>query len=670
VSYTIQIWEKPADWPWPTTKAEADAQYERAEAGPQVPMNPKFAAWAQAVEQRSPGFWDIYLGGPEMTDPTWGVGINTRHSEWGPPFDDGWEQAVRLGLNLYDPQSGVHYLANGDAPEEPDLPVQRAARARKAGDDATAWAEYRHWAARGNPHALYALGRALRFGTMGQRRHFDLAAALQLMGGHDAETRKDAQAFFQRFPAEAQARIQVLMARLKSAPGEQLLQIIDNDRKAVDDAVARSQQLALYSRKRIEATDALEPAAAQGHEVAAFLHALDVVIGWEQPNFENARYWCQRSAEWDYEPAKRLLAVMHERGWGGPVDMQEAAKWNAAAQEQRLRVQKKQQAQEEAESPGGLSLAPLAPASHASAAAAPVVWTGNPLRDLPGWYAREGDPHAAYHLGTSDEHGRYGGPVNLAQARAWYAQAAEEGHADATYNLGTFVESGKGGPKDVQVAKALFMLANTRGTTMQIADLRIKPQEQGPVRALVTALREPGRLRVVLQERGLSPSLSAPGTPPSAAVVGAAVAGLSTTEWGRADGAPASSAASSAPARAQPSHAPSPSRSRSRVDDEGEEDDGAGHGTQSSFSIHLGHVALAIGVANAVLLIAFFKPGASFRMGMVGLGLVAAFGAWRTARDFDWSPLARAVVAALAAVPMLGMAVCLGLLFKAVRERG
>lgn len=670
MSYTIQIWEKPADWPWPTTKAEADAQYERAEAGPQVPMNPKFAAWAQAVEQRSPGFWDIYLGGPEMTDPTWGVGINTRHSEWGPPFDDGWEQAVRLGLNLYDPQSGVHYLANGDAPEEPDLPVQRAARARKAGDDATAWAEYRHWAARGNPHALYALGRALRFGTMGQRRHFDLAAALQLMGGHDAETRKDAQAFFQRFPAEAQARIQVLMARLKSAPGEQLLQIIDNDRKAVDDAVARSQQLALYSRKRIEATDALEPAAAQGHEVAAFLHALDVVIGWEQPNFENARYWCQRSAEWDYEPAKRLLAVMHERGWGGPVDMQEAAKWNAAAQEQRLRVQKKQQAQEEAESPGGLSLAPLAPASHASAAAAPVVWTGNPLRDLPGWYAREGDPHAAYHLGTSDEHGRYGGPVNLAQARAWYAQAAEEGHADATYNLGTFVESGKGGPKDVQVAKALFMLANTRGTTMQIADLRIKPQEQGPVRALVTALREPGRLRVVLQERGLSPSLSAPGTPPSAAVVGAAVAGLSTTEWGRADGAPASSAASSAPARAQPSHAPSPSRSRSRVDDEGEEDDGAGHGTQSSFSIHLGHVALAIGVANAVLLIAFFKPGASFRMGMVGLGLVAAFGAWRTARDFDWSPLARAVVAALAAVPMLGMAVCLGLLFKAVRERG
>jgi len=84
----------------------------------------------------------------------------------------------------------------------------------------------------------------------------------------------------------------------------------------------------------------------------------------------------------------------------------------------------------------------------------------------------------------------------------------------------------------------------------------------------------------------------------------------------------------------------------------------------------LGQAALGIGVANGALLMAFFKPGASFRVGMVVLGLIAALGAWRTARDFDWSPLARAVVAVLAAIPLLGMGVCLGLLFKALRERG
>lgn len=660
MSYTIQIWEKPADWPWPTSKAEADAQYERAEAGPQAPMSPRFAAWAQAVEQRFPGFWDIYLGDAEMTDPTWGVGINTRYEEWGPPFEDGWEQAVRLGLNLYDPQSGVHYLANGDAPEEPDLQLQRAVRARKTGDDATAWAEYRRWAARGNLHALYALGRALRFGTMGQRRHFDLAAALQLMGAHDAETRKDAQAFFQRFPDEAKARIQVLMARLKSAPGEQLLQIVDSERKAVDDAVLHSQQLALFSRRRIEATDSLEPAAAHGHEVAAFLEALETVIGWERPNYENARYWCKRAAEWDHEPAKRLLALMHEHGWGGPVDKEEAAKWNAAARMQREQAQQRTQA---AVSPGGLSLAPIEVASTlAQVSTASTVSGGSVVRDLVGWYAREGDAQAAYHLGLCDHHGREGGPVNLVQARAWYAQAAEAGHADATYNLALFVEEGRGGAKDALAGKALFMLAHVRGSTLRAENLRVSAAEQGPVRALITALREPGRLRAVLQERGLAPKAEARTVSAPAVAAGVAAAGLSASEWGRTDTA-------SAPARAQPSVAPAPSLSRGEVDDDAEDEGAYSLGMRPRFSLHIGLVALAIGVANPVLLMAFFKPGASFRMGMLVLGCVAAYGAWRTARDFDWSPVARALVALLAGLPMLGMAVSLGLLFRAVRER-
>ena len=86
-------------------------------------------------------------------------------------------------------------------------------------------------------------------------------------------------------------------------------------------------------------------------------------------------------------------------------------------------------------------------------------------------------------------------------------------------------------------------------------------------------------------------------------------------------------------------------------------------------SLHWGHLALVVGMANVVLVIAFFKPGASFRMGLVAFGLVGAMGAWRTASDLDWSPLARAAVAVLAAIPILGMAVCTLLLFKAMRER-
>ncbi|PTT43021.1 sel1 repeat family protein, partial [Acidovorax sp. HMWF018] len=182
----------------------------------------------------------------------------------------------------------------------------------------------------------------------------------------------------------------------------------------------------------------------------------------------------------------------------------------------------------------------------------------------------------------------------------------------------------------------------------------------------------------VLQERGLAPNLPAPVGAAIGAAGIAAAAGLSAGEWGRGDGAPPSPGTARPPEPQTPrSQAPSPSRSRtgpthrSEEGDEGDAHEDARYGrSTSTFAWHLGHAALGIGVANGALLMAFFKPGASFRVGMVVLGLIAALGAWRTARDFDWSPLARAVVAALAAIPLLGMGVCLGLLFKALRERG
>ena len=362
---------------------------------------------------------DVWLDGSEegvTTFPTLGFGINTRTPHWDDAFDHAWAQATRLGLSLYDPQSGVHYLGNGDVPEEPDLQVHRAVRARKAGDDATAWAEYRAWAARGNPQAIYALGRALRFGSLGQRRHFDLAAALQRMGALNAETRADAEAFFNKFQPEAKLRIQALQAQLHAAPGAPLLQRIDAERKALDDAFERTRQTMLFSRKRIEASGGLEVAALQGHEVAALEKALDDVIGWEIPHFENARYWCQRAAEWDHEPAKRLLALMHEHGWGGPVDKAAAAQWNAAALAQRQQVQKRQRS-DEAASSQGLSLVPVESKPVDPGGATAPAWTGVAIRDFAGWFAREGNPHAAQYMGIIDQNGEEGGPVNKVRFR-------------------------------------------------------------------------------------------------------------------------------------------------------------------------------------------------------------------------------------------------------------
>lgn len=337
-----------------------------------------------------------------------------------------------------------------------------------------------------------------------------------------------------------------------------------------------------------------------------------------------------------------------------------AARWTASAQEQRQTAQKQQQRKEEAESPQGLSLAPVEAKPITGRDAAAQVLTGSITRDFVGWFAREGNPHAAQYMGIIDQNGEEGSPANPTQARAWYAQAAEAGHADAIYNLGTFIEVGSGGPKDVLVAKALFMIANATGTTMRVDDLRLKPEEQAPVRALVNALRQPGQLRAVLKQRGLEPVASA--APPARQTMGgAAAAGAAGAAGGLAGPAAASDGASAPAVRTRPS---------AKHEDGDEDDDADIHEHhRPGLSLHWGHLALMVGMANVVLVIAFFKPGASFRMGLMALGFVGAIGAWRTAGDLDWSPLARAAVAVLAAIPILGMAVCTLLLFKAMRER-
>lgn len=320
MSFTLQLWEKPADWPWPGTKAEADEQFERMLDSPPPGQNPKFLDFGKALYQRFPPEMDAWLDGSEegiTDDATLGFGLRSGSPHWDDAFEHAWEQASRLGLNLYDPQSGVHYLGNGDVPEEPDLEVRFAVRARETGDDAAAWAAYRRLAARGNPHAIYAMGRGLRFGVMNQRRHLTLAAALQLLGAHDAETTLDAKTFLSRLPADWQANMQKLLARMTSG-AEPLLQIVDSERQTLNEAFKRIERQMLDPRKRVEASDELDGVAGQGHEIAAYQRALEAVIGWDDPNYESARFWCLRAAEWDHEPAKPLLALMYERGWTWP----------------------------------------------------------------------------------------------------------------------------------------------------------------------------------------------------------------------------------------------------------------------------------------------------------------------------------------------------------------
>ncbi|MGG6652095.1 UNVERIFIED_CONTAM: sel1 repeat family protein, partial [Salmonella enterica subsp. enterica serovar Weltevreden] len=84
----------------PTTKAEADAQFERMLDSPPTVQNPKFLEWGAALHARYPEAMDVWLDGSEdgtTTAPVLGFGVNTRSDHWADGFDWAWAQATRLG---------------------------------------------------------------------------------------------------------------------------------------------------------------------------------------------------------------------------------------------------------------------------------------------------------------------------------------------------------------------------------------------------------------------------------------------------------------------------------------------------------------------------------------------------------------------------------------------
>ena len=124
MSYTLQIWEKPADAPWPTTIDDALALVDRLHDGAQR-QNPRFLVLAHKLTRRYPCItspeaealpeeeW-AWSDGPldgRTRNPVWVIGIALGDLfEEVVPFVV--EQANAVGLSVTDGQGGEVYLAN------------------------------------------------------------------------------------------------------------------------------------------------------------------------------------------------------------------------------------------------------------------------------------------------------------------------------------------------------------------------------------------------------------------------------------------------------------------------------------------------------------------------------------------------------------------------------
>lgn len=235
MSYTLSIWQSPSADALPADRGAADAQLaEQRARGRTGAHNPRFLALAEALHERFPpaedqGENEVWVDGSEdgQTDEAvFSFGLLGRRF-FTPAYLHAVAQCRRLGLNLHDPQSGDHFLADGrgllgDGKTEAALSLAdnlwEAETAWRQVDWATALADWRRAAARGSQDALHELGRVTRLGLSGPPMH-QVGTALMVLAGVDLPAFEQARsAAYGALAPGLQRELPELLGRLRAAP--------------------------------------------------------------------------------------------------------------------------------------------------------------------------------------------------------------------------------------------------------------------------------------------------------------------------------------------------------------------------------------------------------------------------------------------------------------------
>lgn len=137
--------------------------------------------------------------------------------------------------------------------------------------------------------------------------------------------------------------------------------------------------------------------------------------------------------------------------------------------------------------------------------------------------AVKGSSDALYNLGVMYSSGD-GRPVDMEQALAWFAKAADMGHGRSIHTLGRAFRQGLGVAQDVALSNALMAIAHQKGVAEAGADGIIAGA--GSWAKLAEALLEPGGFTVALKEQSVA-------SDPVALVMNALAAELGTQGFRR-----------------------------------------------------------------------------------------------------------------------------------------
>ncbi|OWQ43848.1 hypothetical protein CDL60_28085 [Roseateles noduli] len=638
---------------------------ERQQAMPDVPSR-RVAAFVEALHERFPpdseGFGDYDGFVDEHTGPTTNFGLFTRGHHFEAAYQHAVVQARRLGLNLYDPQSGEHHLADGRRLPEGEAPFDSfsADVAWHGSDWKAAVAALREAAGKGDRCALHDLGRCF-FEGHGVPRQVMLAGVLmQLAAASDSVRRRQRLETLKAWPADLRVRQSALRERLAAAAA--LLPEIDAE---VESSRTRRQNAPI---RWVPATLSeydwwwLREVAEDGDRNAAY--CLAYCLGpsaqaggrppWPSTPNGFQRYLLLGAERRDHLSMRRVAAgfLSGELGW--PLDVPQGLLWMRRA---------------------------LAFGTGTDLQA-PIERLARRMAD--GWDPAKNRAQAEQAM---HEAMRTLGPSRLALFRT----ACELDLPDAWRRLGTAYQRGDLGlPKETIVGAALHLHAQKELTQSASELSSERPAALGDLgdmsydevedalRLCHQLIGDPApwetieRFQHLLDNSTVMQISSAVGQrtrveeldgrrrPRPAKVE----VGRMAEDFRTAGGAMVSSE--------------SRESRESRDSRDSRESSESSRLSRSSESLepprdhrwHVGHLMLVLGAAGPLVLIAAGVHGAGFRRGLILSALLAIAGAWRCGRQFEWSVGKRLLVGIVAAVPGVGLLPAASVLLAQMRRVG
>lgn len=623
MSFVLTVWDLPAGAPAPADDKAANTLLERQQAAPEVP-NPRFGAFVQALFERFPldsegfGDYDAWDGG-EHTGPTVNFGLHTRGHHFDAAYQHAVVQARRLGLNVYDLQSGEHHLADGRRLPDGATPfdADSADAAWHASDWAAAVKGLREAAARGDRCALHDLGRCYAEGH-GVPRHVMLAGALmQIAAAPDDVRRRQRLETLKAWPADLRERQAALRQRLRAAPA--LLPAVDAEVAAAKARRESAPQAWLPASYSADGWWLLREAAEDGDDAA--LWRLACMIGphaapggrppWPAEPAAYRHCMVLAATRRDSQAQRRVAEGLLSGRDGWPLDLPGALRWMRRARANRG---------------SGLD-GPIERVARRLAAG----W--DPLRDRP---RAEQALHDAM---------RTQGEPRLALLRS----ACELDHPEAWRRLGNLYQRGDLGLQKDDIVGAALHLHAQKDLSLSSGELSAaRPAALGTLGGFETddALR-------------LCRELIGDTTPwqtieryqhmlDNSTVLQVSLGHDMRSRVEQLDGRRRPVAAKAATRAAATASTP-PAQ--------------AAAGTW-----HAGHATLLLGATGPLLLIAAGSGRVGTRLGLVAFAALALHGAWRCGRELGWPALQRVLVGVVAAVPALGLFAAASVLLAQLRR--